>query len=450
MSGAAKSARFGRALVVVAIAALALGGCDSIKGLFTGTAKAPLPGKRISVLNLERNLKPDPQLTATPIALPRPFDNSAWPESGGFPNHAMYHLALGDKLERAWKVNAGEGASRYGRVTSQPVVEAGRIFTLDSEDVISAFDSKSGRRLWRFDPQPDSAKATAYGGGIAAAGDRVYVATGYGQVLALEAATGKPLWRVDVPAPVHSAPTVADGRIFVITVENELDVLAAEDGRKLWTHNGLPEPAGLIGGAAPAVSGDVVIVPYSSGEVYALRIENGRPLWSDSLAAAQPVGALSSLADIRGAPVIDRDRVLAISHSGLMVSIDLRTGDRIWEKDIGGMHAPWVAGDYIYVLSAQNELLCLMRADGRVRWARDLPQWDNPEEKKDPIYWSGPVLAGDRLIVISSQGDAISVSPYTGEALGQTDFPDGVYINPVVADKTLYVMTDEADLIALR
>lgn len=159
---------------------------------------------------------------------------------------------------------------------------------------------------------------------------------------------------------------------------------------------------------------------------------------------------MSSLADIRGAPVIDRDRVLAISHSGLMVSIDLRTGDRIWEQDIGGVHAPWVAGDFIYVLSASNELACLTRADGRVRWAIELPQWDNPEKKRDPIFWSGPVLAGDRLIVISSEGEAISVSPYTGEALGRVEFPDGVFINPVVADKTLYVLTDEADLIALR
>jgi outer membrane protein assembly factor BamB len=255
---------------------------------------------------------------------------------------------------------------------------------------------------------------------------------------------------VKVNAPIHSPPTFADDRIFVVTVENELDVLSAADGNKLWSHNGLPEPAGLAGGASPAVAGDLVVVPYSSGELYALRIENGRPLWNDSLAAAQPVGALSSLADIRGAPVIDRDRVFAISHSGLMVSIDLRTGDRVWEQDIGGVHAPWVAGDFIYVLSADNQLICLTRADGRVRWARELPQWNNPQKKRDPIFWSGPVLAGDRLIVISSEGEAFSVSPYTGEPLGRDDFPDGVFINPIVADKTLYVLTDEADLVALR
>lgn len=444
------SARRWLAMTAALILVVGLGGCDSVKSLFSGSSKTPLPGKRISVLNLEHNLRPDPQLNALKIQVPRPYDNTAWPDDGGYPDHAMYHLALGDNIERVWKANAGEGKNRYGRVVAEPVLANGRIYTMDADDVVTAFDAKSGDRLWRFDPQPADADATTYGGGVAAAGNRVYVGSGYGQVIALDAATGKQIWRVNVPAPIHAAPTVADDRVFVVTVENELDVLSAADGSKLWTHNGLPEPAGLAGGASPAVAGDLVVVPYSSGEIYALRVENGRQLWSDSLAAAQPVGALSSLADIRGAPVIDRDRVFAISHSGLMVAIDLRTGDRVWEQDIGGVHAPWVAGDFIYVLSADNELICLTRADGRVRWARELPQWEDEDKKKDPIFWAGPVLAGDRLIVISSEGEAFSVSPYTGEPLGRADFPDGVFINPVVADKTLYVLTDEADLVALR
>lgn len=442
--------RFWRGIAALTLVAAALSACDSLKGIFSGSSKTKLAGTRISVLNLEHNLQPDPKLNALVITVPRPYDNNAWPDAGGYPDHAMYHLSLGNNLARAWTVSAGDGASRYGRVVAQPVVANGRIFTMDAQDIVTAFDEKNGKRVWRFDPQPKDADDTTYGGGVAVADDRIYIGTGYGQVLALDAATGKEIWRVKVSAPIHSSPTVANGRVFVITVENELNVLMAEDGRKLWTHNGIPEPAGLAGGASPAVASDVVVVPYSSGEIYALRIENGRTLWSDSLAAAQPVGTLSSLADIRGAPVIDRDRVLAISHSGLMVSIDLRTGDRIWEQDIGGMHAPWVAGDFIYVLSASNELLCLTRADGRVRWTRELPQWENEEKKKDPIFWSGPVLAGDRLIVVASNGEAFSLSPYTGQALGRTEFPDGVFVNPVVADETLYVLTDEADLIALR
>lgn len=439
-------------LALVAVVGGALAGCggDTFREIFTGQKKTPLPGKQISVLNFEHELQPNPKLDAMPIRLPAPFENKAWPDAGGYPDHAMYHLALGNDIQRVWSADAGDGDGRYGWVTAQPVVDDGRIFTLDASDVVRAFNTKTGDRLWRFNTQPKHVDASTFGGGVAAGAKRVFVGTGYGQVIALDAATGKEIWRVSLNAPVHGAPTYADGRVFVVTVQNELNVLAASDGRKLWSHNGLPEPAELVGGASPAVYGDTVIVPYSSGEIYALRVENGRQLWNDSLAAAQPVGALSSLADIRGEPVVDRDRVLAVSHSGLMVAIDLRTGDRIWTQNIAGTHAPWVAGDFIYVLSSSDELVCLTRADGRVRWARELPHWEEPDKHEGSIFWTGPVLAGNRLIVISSKGKAYSISPYTGAVLGQTDFPDGVYIDPVVVDKTLYVMTDDAELIALR
>jgi outer membrane protein assembly factor BamB len=212
----------------------------------------------------------------------------------------------------------------------------------------------------------------------------------------------------------------------------------------------LPESADLLGTPAPAVAGDTVVAAYSSGELFALRLENGHPVWNDNLAVAQPLGALNALADIRGRPVIDRGRVFAVSHSGRMVAIDLRTGDRVWEQDIGGSQGPWVAGDYVYVLSNDTTLLCLTWKDGKVRWARNLPRYGNEQKKKDPIMWVGPVLAGDRLIVVSSKGEAFSVSPYTGEPLGRTEFPSGVFVDPVVANNTVYVLTDDADLIALR
>jgi len=442
--------RFSRfARLALAIMLLSLAGCDWLSDLFA-EKKDPLPGRRISVLSLDHPIQPDANLKASKVELPAPFDNPAWPDAGGYPSHAMYHLALGDDIKRAWDSGSGEGANDYGRVTAQPVVADGRVFTMDSMDVVYAFDAQNGRRLWKFDTEPDDARDQTYGGGVAIGGNRLFVATGYGQVIALDPASGKEIWRVNLNAPTHGAPTVADGRIFVITVDNQLQVLAAEDGRALWSHNGLPENASLLGAASPAVEGDIVVVPYTSGELFGLRVENGRVLWSDNLATSQPLGALNSIADVRGQPVIDRDRVFAVSNSGLMVAIDLRTGDRVWEQDIGGTHEPWVGGDYVYVLANNDELACLRRQDGKVAWVRVLPRFEDEEKKKDPLQWTGPVLAGDRLIVVSSVGEAVSISPYTGDALGTMNFPDGVFVTPAVADKTLYVITDEADLYALR
>jgi len=412
--------------------------------------KQPLSGERISVLSLDRQLEPDPDLAKIAITLPAPVVNPDWPEPGGYPNHAMQHLSLPDRLTRVWSTSTGEGASRYSRVLSHPVVEKGRVYAMDGAVQVGAYDAGTGDRLWQVDLKPEGERGTSFGGGIAFWNDRLYAATGYAQVLALDPADGKIIWRSNVGAPVRSGPTVSDGRVFVVTVGNELTVLAADDGRQLWVHNGIPETASLLGSASPAVEGEVVVVAYSSGELYALTVETGRPLWSDNLASTSNLDAVSTLADIRGWPVIDRGRVYAASHSGRMAAIDLRSGERAWEQELGSTHSLWVAGDYVYILSNDNELLCLTRNDGKVRWVRLLPSYENEKKKKDPMTWAGPVLGGDRLIVLSSDGGAISISPYTGEPLGRDEMSAGGYFAPVIADNSLYVLTDDAELSAYR
>jgi len=423
---------------------------DWTDSIFGRTDKPPLPGKRIDVLSAGKEVEPDPALRNQQVKLPRPAPNKEWPDSGGFPDHAMQHLALPGRLQRVWSVDIGEGASRYTRITSQPVVAGGRIYGLDGEDVVFALDAATGNRVWRAQTRPNDDTDDAFGGGVAFFNNRIFATTGYGIVYAFDAKTGKRIWKHATEVPFHGAPTVIDSRVLAVNVNNQLIALDANDGHQLWIHTGLPEGADILGTPAPAVQGDTVVVAYSSGELYALRLENGHAEWTDNLATSQPMGALSSLADIHGRPVIDRGRVFAVSHSGRMVAIDLRTGDRVWEQDIGGTQGPWVAGDYVYVLSNDVTLLCMTWKDGRVRWSTPLPKFENPEKKRDPIKWAGPILAGDRLIVISSTGTAFSVSPYTGKPIGTTDFPDGVFVDPVVANNTLYVLTDNARLIALQ
>lgn len=430
---------------------LTLAGCSIFESLLPGGEhKVPLTGKRESILNLEGDVHPDPAIESLQVRLPQPTVNRDWPEAGGYPTHAMQHLALRDAVHRIWSRSVGEGDSDAGEIMAAPVVEGGRIFTMDAESKIAAFDANTGRELWKFDPKPRGSRTTTFGGGLAALGDQVFVTTGYAQVLALRAQTGRVIWRHNVPSPVHSPPTVADGRVYAVTIENELHVLSTTDGHELWSHNGLPEPAGLLGGASPAVEGEIAVVAYTSGEIYALGTENGHPLWNDSLASAQSLDAMTALADIRGRPIIDHGMVFAVSHSGRMLAIDLRTGDRVWEQDIGGSYSPWIAGEFIYLLTNDNSLVCLTRREGKVKWVLDLPVYQNAKKKRDPIEWAGPVLAGDRLIVISSDGSAVAVSPYTGKALGRIEISDGGFVAPVLADETLYVLTSDADLIAYR
>ena len=424
---------------------LGTAGCDIFKD-----KKQPLAGERIPVLGVGGGIEPDPKLAATPVNLPPPAVNRDWAEPGGNPAHSMGHPALPEQLGRAWESRIGDGASRYTRVLSQPVAAGGRIFAMDGGVQLSCLDAATGNRIWQVDLKPEEFRGNAFGGGPCLWNGRLYVATGYAQVLALDPADGKVIWRHTVAAPVHSPPTVADGRVFTVTVDNELNALDVKDGRKLWSHNGIPETAGLLGGASPAVEGDVVVAPYSSGEVFALRVENGRVVWSDNLASSRSANAIAGLADIRGRPVIDRGRVFAVSHSGRMAAIDLRTGDRAWEQQIASSHSPWVVGDFIFMLANDNALVCLTRSEGKVRWVRQLARYQDEKAKSDPILWAGPVLGGNRLIVLSSLGEAVSVSPYTGELVGRQEMSAGGFLGPVIADNALYLLTDDANLSAYR
>src|SRR6516164_421176 len=433
------------AVTVLLLVSSLIAGC----GWFD-SKKQPLSGERISVLSLDRQLEPDPNLAKIPITLPAPVVNTDWPEPGGYPNHAMQHLSLPDRLTRAWRASTGEGVSRYTRVLAQPIIANGRVYAMDGAVEVSAYDAATGDRLWQVDLKPEDERGNSFGGGIGFWNDRLYASTGYAQVLALDPADGRVIWRSSVGSPVRSAPTVADGRVFAITVENELVVLAAEDGRRLWVHNAIPETASLLGGASPAVEGEVVVAAYSSGEIYALTVETGRPLWSDNLSNTRSVNAVASLADIRGRPVLDRGGVFAASHSGRIAAIDLRSGERVWEQEFGSAHSPWIVGDYVYLLSNENELVCLTRSDGKIRWVYQLPSYQNEKRKKDPMIWAGPVLGSDRLIVLSSAGDAISISPYTGDPLGREEMSAGGYMSPVIAENSLYVLTDDGNLSAYR
>ena len=134
-----------------------------------------------------------------------------------------------------------------------------------------------------------------------------------------------------------------------------------------------------------------------------------------------------------------------------MAAFDVQNGSRSWNLDVTSRHMPWVAGDFIYVLTDRNEIVAVVRQGGLVRWVSPLERLRDPDDPESArVFWAGPVLAGDRLILAGSTGEAVSVSPYTGEILGRLRLPGPVALPPVVADGTLYLLTNDGDLLAYR
>ncbi len=446
MTGAvpARAAR----VLLVALLSVALAGCN----IFRRSERVdPTIGRRVSVLAFEQDVLAEPEIAEIQVVLPPAQANPAWTQPGGSASRAMGHLALAPSIGRQWSARIGRGSDATRRLNAAPVIEGGRLFAVDTEGLVSAFDATTGRPLWQkrtFEGRGDTRPAA--GGGVSVMDGRVFVTSGLGFVVALSAETGAELWRHRHGTPLRGAPSVAQGRVFAMSQDSQLVALSAETGALLWEVNATLEPAALLATSGPAVALETAVAGFPSGELFALRVENGRTVWQDQLARTGRTTALGALSDIAASPVIDRGRVFAIGHGGRMAAIELASGQRVWERSFAGVSTPVVAGDWVFAVTVDAELVALTRSDGRVRWVAKLPRWRNEKRRTGAIHWFGPVLAGDRLILVSSEREMRFVSPQDGSPLGGMRLPGRAFLPPVVAGQQLFVLTDDGTVTAYR
>jgi outer membrane protein assembly factor BamB len=362
----------------------------------------------------------------------------------------MGHLTAGERLTEAWSADIGAGGGYRRKILAQPVAANGIIYVMDSDAVVSAFDTTGGGRVWRFDTKLEDDDSTNVGGGLAVDQGTLYAANGLAELVALDAGKGTVRWRNSCGAPTRSAPTVVEGRLFITTIEDRLLALATDDGRQLWTHQAANPTTSVLGRPAPSYADGLVVVGFGSGELATLRADSGTIVWTDTLAATVIGGGLADFPAIRGLPAVGDGKVYAISMGGSLVGVDLPSGRRLWEREAAGEDSPWAAGAWLFLVSLDQRMAAVHREDGRVAWVTDLPRWKNPEKERDRITWYGPLLTGDRLVIAGTNQQALAVSPYTGEILGQHPLSGQASLGPVVADGTVFVVTDDGRLLALR
>jgi outer membrane protein assembly factor BamB len=442
-----RSSNFRVALMIVA--AVAASGCSLLKR--GSKPSTPVLGERIPVLTSEGDVQVDPATRSLPFSLPPAVQNPGWTESGGNASNSMGQLALGNALHPAFTVQAGRGSSLTARLAAPPIVANGRIYTMDTLGAVRAFDAKTGAAIWASQtPNVKGNEASLYGGGIAYDNGHIFATNGLGYVAEMAEQNGGIQWQVRPGGPLRGAPTIANGAVYVISEDNQIYSLKEQDGSTNWSQPASLEIAGIFGAASPAVGQGTVVAGFSSGELNAYRYENGRQVWQDTLQRTSISTSVSSLSDIDADPVIDSGQVFAIGAGGRMVALDITSGQRLWELTISGISTPWVAGDWVFVVTEDAKLLCIYRQNGHIRWINQLPQYENPKAKRGDIDYSGPVLAGGHLILTASNGQVIELDPATGSYLTQFDVGARVNLSPVVADSTLYIYDDQARLHAYR
>jgi len=438
-------------LVIPALVALSLGlsGCGIFKGK-NGGPKTPTVGERVPILSrIESGAKVDPELAGVSVILPPAEANTEWAQGGGTANKAYGHLALGASPARIWTARVA-GASNKRRLAAAPVIGGGLLYVMDTSGVVSAFNADTGGKVWskNFDVAGDT--KAIFGGGVSFDSGTVFVTTGLGEVAALNASDGVQKWKVRPAGPLRGSPTIGFNAVYVMTQDNQIVSLDAADGKQLWSQSASVTQSGVFGVAAPAAGQGTVVSGYSSGELVAYRYENGRQLWSDALARTSISTEVGSLTDVDADPIIDRGRVFALGQGGRMAAYELTTGQRIWELNLAGISTPAVAGDWVFTLTDHAQLLAITRGTGKVRWLNQLERYKNEKKRKGPVFWVGPVLAGNRLWVANSEGELAYADPSEGTLTQYGKFKGAVSLAPVVANQTLYVLDDSGTITAYR
>ncbi len=433
-----------RRLAIIAGLTLALLGACAEKELI-------LPGDREPIREDGQVEAPD---RAVALRLPAARTNADWTHKNGGPTHFIGHPALAGNLTHLWSVPIGEGNATKRRLSADPVIAGGTIFTQDSAAGVRAFNT-SGKLLWSTDLTPASDQyGQASGGGLAFGGGRLFATTGYGEVIALNPETGAIFWRHKMGAAISAAPVVIGDQVIVVARNNIAQSLTQSYGRIEWEQRSTGEDPGLVGAGAPAALPRLAVLPFTNGELIAALTLNGQRVWSTAVTGTRVGLARSQVADISGDPVIAGDTVYAANQSGRLVSVDRRTGDRNWTAQDGSYSPVLPVAGSVFMITDTAALKRLDASDGSEIWSVELPEYEPVGRWRrtplDAYVYYGPVLAGGRLIVAGSDGVMRNYDPQTGAALSTFEIPGGAASHVAIADGRLYIVSGDGKLHAFQ
>jgi outer membrane protein assembly factor BamB len=406
-----------------------------------------LEGKRLTVLKLENRLIPDNDIEKIKIELPAPQDLNLWANSNGSEYNNPGNIKL-DKIGESYKESRVIPLSRKPYyLTATPVIAGDTIFVMNGIGSVFAYNKENlNKPIWQKHLSPIDEKEETVGGGMVYDHGKLFASSGHKDIVALNSENGKEIWRHSLNNIVRAAPIIQDDKLFVVTIDNKLYALSLFDGNIIWAHDGAAENIGIFGSASIASSKDIVIAPHSSGQLHALDIRDGQEIWSVNLSYNRTSMSGFSFPDIDVTPVIKDNVVYVAGNMGLLYAINLHDGDLLWQREIKGIRSIWVAGNSMYVVNNGNELICLYNKDGRLKWIKQLDKYKNEKKHKGNINVTGPVLAGNKLVLVNSDGKMLFASPYDGNIIEEKKVPAKINLLPVIVGGHIYLLSNSGNL----
>lgn len=439
------------------IAALSLlSACAEKEVILTGERFDPRTPLEASVPTEEvpnpTDLPARPENRAEPIALPGVVANADWGQRGGNAAHLPPHAALSAAPARIWSVSVGAGNAKRNRIAAAPVAGGGRVFAMDAGTRVTAV-SPAGAVLWTAELRPDYDSSELSGGGLAFGEGRLFATTAFGEIVAIDPATGGIAWRQRLLSPATGAPMVDGGVVYAVGRDGTAWAVRADNGRVVWQTPGTPAPAGVLGAAAPAAAGPAILFPFASGEIASTSRETGVRGWTTTVAGERRGRVYASIGDITGDPVVAGGVTYVGNQGGRTVALQTEDGTRLWTAREGAQGPVLPVGGSVFLVSDEGRLVRLDAGTGESVWSVELPGYvpQRKERKRVALYPSfGPVLAGGRLVVASGDGLVRLFSPVDGSLVGSADVPGGAAAPVAVAGGVLYVIGGNGQLHAFR
>lgn len=381
-----------------------------------------------------------------------------WPQAGGPSTNDPGNVALGLEGVRFWSLKAGASnfgsqmmglsAGRGQRISARPVAAGGDVYILDVDGVVSGFKIANGGASWHVNAYTASEKQRVVGGGLAVSDGKVFVATGLGDLLAIDASSSSIAWRARLDAPARSAPSVSGGKVVVVTQAGTVMAFDAATGNSSWKASSEASDASLLGSMSVAIGGDVVVVPAATGQIVAYDVATGAQKWQSTITGGTSLSATSGLRDASASPVIHGDAVYATGIGGSLVAISLKTGETLWQLKIGSADTPVVSGDSIFLIDLQSRMIAVDRVKGTVIWAQKLPPLAGSTNAR--ALWAGPVMASGKLWAVSNDGRVTSVDAVSGTPGSVTTIGFNGAIAPILASGRLMILSGDGYLIAVK
>ncbi len=421
-------------------------------GLLAASCSKPKPaiiGTQVPVLPDTGGLNVSAE--APPVSLPPAAALADWPQLLGNAAHSPGNAAGPLDLGKHWMALVGQGGGFRQPLLASPILANGQVFTMDANAVVSAFSAADGSRVWRTVTRPKGVSEPNIGGGIGYDQGRIYASTGYGELLALDAGTGKVIWRQGLDFPTRTAPMIAGGLVALIVQNDLLLTFDAASGAPGWRFTGqVLQDSGATAAisGAPAFADGILVAGFASGLLAALDANSGTPLWEQSLAAASGQTSSLDFSDIVAAPVIAGGVVYALGLGNTAMAVDLHSGAKVWTHSASGSQPFCLSGGFAFLLDNTQTLTAIHADDGLVSWSLQMPAFGNMKKKTEPVLWAGPVLVNGTLVLTSSHGEIAMVDAVAGALKSTAKLAGPADLAPIAAGGLLLQLTRDGKLTA--